>query len=80
VIIAWSIEAKEEVKDIYSYLLDEAPVLADDWSDELENKLNLLTNFPEWGEWFLSFISHSFGKYLWGVIDLFIPIRMVLLK
>ncbi|GAB3906000.1 hypothetical protein GCM10028803_37700 [Larkinella knui] len=67
-IIAWSAEAKEEVKDIYSYLLDEAPVLADDWADELENKLKLITDFPEMGrkvpEFYISFIREVVvGRY-----------------
>lgn len=47
--IIWEPDAKEEVREIYAQLFDYSPALADDWSDELENKVAVLTTFPEMG-------------------------------
>ena len=47
--IAWKNSAREEVRDIYSYLFDLSPRLADNWSEELTKKLNYITQFPEMG-------------------------------
>ncbi|MEZ0486409.1 hypothetical protein [Fibrella aquatica] len=40
--IAWKDSAREEVREIYSYLFDLSPKLADNWSEELAKKLTYI--------------------------------------
>ena len=47
--LIWNDSAKEEVREAYSKYHDYSSVLADDWSDELNKKVNLLMAFPEMG-------------------------------
>ncbi|MFD2935548.1 type II toxin-antitoxin system RelE/ParE family toxin [Spirosoma flavum] len=47
--LIWNDSAKEEVRKAYSNYYDYSPVLAEDWSDELNKKVDLLIKFPEMG-------------------------------
>ncbi|GAB3999882.1 hypothetical protein GCM10028807_51370 [Spirosoma daeguense] len=47
--LIWSDSVKEEVRKAYSDYYDYSPVLAEDWSDELNKKVDLLLKFPEMG-------------------------------
>ena len=47
--LIWYDNAKEEVRKAYSSYFDYSPALAEDWSDELEKKIDLLMTFPEMG-------------------------------
>lgn len=47
--VIWYDTAKEEVRKAYSNYFDYSPALAEDWSDELTKKLDLLLTFPEMG-------------------------------
>ena len=62
--LLWNESAKEEAKDIYGYLFDYSPALADDWSDELAKKLGQIASFPESGrivpDFQISFIREVF--------------------
>lgn len=66
--LIWTNEAKEEVLDIYWRLLDESAAYADDWSEEVRAKTELLVQFPEMGRMVpdkeLRFLREVFvGKY-----------------
>lgn len=66
--IAWKDSAREEVREIYENLFDQSPALADEWTDELEKKLKLITQFPEMGrmvpDFYITFIREVFvGRY-----------------
>lgn len=66
--LIWTDEAKEEVLDIYWRLLDESAAYADDWSEEVRVKTELLLKFPEMGRMVpdkdLRFLREVFaGKY-----------------
>ena len=64
--VHWNDEAREEMRNIYSYLFDLSPALAEAWADELENKQALLETFPEIGrlvpDYNTSFIREVFVK------------------
>ena len=64
--VHWNDEAREEIRNIYSYLFDLSPVLAEAWADELEQKQALLETFPEIGrlvpDYNTSFIREVFVK------------------
>lgn len=45
--LIWTDDVQEEIRDIYSYLYDLLPALADDWSDEVAEKADMLISFPE---------------------------------
>ncbi|OIN60676.1 type II toxin-antitoxin system RelE/ParE family toxin [Arsenicibacter rosenii] len=64
--VIWNDSAREEVKDIYGYLFEISGSLADDWSDELDKKLNLIISFPEMSrlvpEFGISFIRAVFVR------------------
>ena len=47
--LVWSDSVKEEIRKAYSGYYDHSPLLADDWSDELDKKVALLMQFPEMG-------------------------------
>lgn len=47
--LIWYDSAKEEVRKAYSKYYDYSPALAEDWSDELDRKVDLLVTFPEMG-------------------------------
>lgn len=66
--IDWKDSAREEVRDIYTDLLDKSMAVADDWLNQLEKKLTLLEQFPEMGrmvpDYYISFIREVFvGSY-----------------
>ncbi|GAB3492101.1 hypothetical protein GCM10027341_05860 [Spirosoma knui] len=66
--IAWKESAKEEVRDIYTYLLDQSVALAEEWLNELEKKLELIERSPGMGrivpDFNISFICEVFvGRY-----------------
>lgn len=66
--IAWKESEREEVRETYEYLFDLSITVADEWSDELEKKLNLINQFPEMGrivpDFYISFIREVFvGRY-----------------
>lgn len=66
--IIWTEEAKEELKEILDYQLEESFAYASDWSEDVEKKLDLLSKFPEMGrivpEKELSFFREIFaGNY-----------------
>lgn len=48
-ILIWNDSVKEEVRKTYSDYFDYSPLLAEDWSDELNKKVDLLMKFPEMG-------------------------------
>ncbi len=64
--ILWNDEAREEMLDIYSYLFNQSPIVAEAWADELEKKQALLETFPEIGrlvpDYNLSFLREIFVK------------------
>lgn len=64
--VVWEAKARTEVGDIFSYLFDLSPVLADNWIDELNKKINLLMTFPEMGrivpDYEISFIREVFVR------------------
>jgi toxin ParE1/3/4 len=47
--VIWKDSAREEVRDIYSYLFDVSPKIAENWADELAKKLRYVAQFPEMG-------------------------------
>ena len=66
--IEWKESAREEVRDAYAYLLNLSMVAADEWTDQLEKKLNLIEQFPGMGrmvpDYYISFIREVFvGSY-----------------
>jgi toxin ParE1/3/4 len=64
--LIWNDTPREEVRDVYSFLYDLSPAVADSWSDELEKTVNSLLVFPEMGrvvpEFSISFIREVFAK------------------
>lgn len=64
--LIWTDNVQEEIRDIYSYLYDLSPALADDWSDEVPKKADTLISFPEIGhsvpELDVSFIREVFVR------------------
>ena len=64
--LVWEVNARKEVGDTFSYLFDLSPTLANTWADELDKKINLLTNFPEMGrmvaDFEISFIREVFVR------------------
>lgn len=64
--LIWNDDTKEEVRDAYSRYYDYSPALAEDWSDELDKKINLLLKFPEMGRMVpdldISFIREVFVR------------------
>jgi len=48
-ILVWNDSVKEEVRKAYSDYYDYSSLLAEDWSDELNKKVDLLLKFPEMG-------------------------------
>lgn len=68
VTLIWADKAKEQTRDIYSYLYDGSITYATSWVDEVERKLDNLLTFPEMGrvvlEFSVSFIREVFaGQY-----------------
>lgn len=66
--IIWTEPAKEDLRDVVSYLMRDSDVLAENWVKELEHNLLLLSKFPEMGkmnpEKEIRFIREIFvGKY-----------------
>lgn len=66
--IAWSDPAKEDFRDVVFYLMRDSDVLAENWIEELDHALLLLSKFPEMGkmnpEKEVRFIREIFvGKY-----------------
>lgn len=66
--LIWADKAKEQARDIYSYLHDGSTTYAASWADEVERKLDNLHLFPEMGrivpEFSVSFIRKVFaGRY-----------------
>jgi toxin ParE1/3/4 len=66
--VLWKDSAREEVRDIYSYLFDVSPKMAENWADELAKKLRYIVQFPEMGrivpDYQLSEIREVFvGRY-----------------
>ena len=66
--LIWTDKAKEQARDIYSYLYDGSATYAASWADEVERKLDKLLTFPEIGrigpEFNVSFIREVFaGQY-----------------
>lgn len=66
--IDWKESAREEVREAYADLLDLSIAAADDWSDQLAKKLNLIEQFPGMGrmvpDYYISFIREVFvGSY-----------------
>ncbi|RIV17879.1 type II toxin-antitoxin system RelE/ParE family toxin [Fibrisoma montanum] len=64
----WKESAREEVREIYSFLLNLSMVAADEWLEQLEKKLNLIEQFPGMGrmvpDYYISFIREVFvGSY-----------------
>lgn len=63
-IIRWSDESQETIGDIYGHLYDKSPILADKWSEEVGQKVDLLVRFPEMGrivpEFNITFIREVF--------------------
>lgn len=63
-IIRWSDESQETIRDIYGHLYDKSPILADKWSEEVGQKVDLLVRFPEMGrivpEFNITFIREVF--------------------
>lgn len=49
VTIIWTDRAKEHLSKVLSDLYELSPALSESWTDELEKKLALLTNFLEMG-------------------------------
>lgn len=47
--VVWTDRAKEHLNNVLSDLYESSPALSESWTDELEKKLALLTNFPEMG-------------------------------
>ena len=64
--LIWNDEAKEDVRRAYSDYFNYSPTLADDWSDELDKKVDLLLKFPEMGrkvpDFDISFIREVFVR------------------
>lgn len=66
--LIWADKAKEQARDIHSYLYDGSATYAASWADEVERKLDNLLTFPEMGrivpEFSVSFIREVFaGQY-----------------
>jgi len=66
--IIWSGPAKEDFRDVVSYLMRDSDVLAEKWVNDLYHSLELLAQFPEMGkmnqEKEINFIREIFvGKY-----------------
>ena len=49
ILIIWTDEDKEDLRDVLHYLSRYPSTYVDNWSDQLSHKLNLLTSFPEMG-------------------------------
>lgn len=64
--LIWNDSAKEEVRKAYGKYYDYSPALAEDWSDELDRKVDLLTSFPGMGRMVpdldISFIREVFVR------------------
>lgn len=64
--LIWEDRACEELRDISGYLFDFSSALADEWTDEIAKKVDLLLQFPEMGrivpEFQLSFVREVFVK------------------
>ncbi|GAB4014569.1 type II toxin-antitoxin system RelE/ParE family toxin [Spirosoma koreense] len=64
--LIWYDSAKEDVRKAYSNYYDYSPVLAEDWSDDLDRKIALLMTFPEMGrivpDFEISFIREVFVR------------------
>ncbi|MBD2703976.1 type II toxin-antitoxin system RelE/ParE family toxin [Spirosoma sp. BT702] len=64
--LIWNDEAKVDVRKAYSDYYNYSSSLADDWSDELAKKVELLLKFPEMGrrvpKFEISFIREVFVR------------------
>ncbi len=47
--IGWTARAKEHLNKVLNDLYELSPTLSENWTDELNKKLNLLAEFPEMG-------------------------------
>ena len=47
--ISWLPTARFEIGDVYASLLDISPNLADNWYEEVERCIKLISEFPEMG-------------------------------
>lgn len=66
--LVWSNAAKEDLRDVVFYFMRDSDVLAENWIEELDQALRLVSKFPEMGkmnpEKEVRFIREIFvGKY-----------------